>query len=154
MVLGAGSLLGTAREAALKCLELSAGKVAPLSDSPLGFRHGPKSVVDRATLIVHLQSAEACAADYDRDLYDELIRDDCAGAIVALTAGMLGARPAGEPGRGRLDDIWLSLPYLVYAQMLAFYKALALGITADNPCPGGQVNRVVQGVTIYPYRAA
>ena len=154
VVLGAGSLLGTAREAALKCLELSAGKVAPLSDSPLGFRHGPKSVVDRATLIVHLQSAEACAANYDRDLYDELIRDDCAGAIVALTAGMLGARPAGEPGRGRLDDIWLSLPYLVYAQMLAFYKALALGITADNPCPGGQVNRVVQGVTIYPYRAA
>ena len=116
-----------------------------LADSPLGFRHGPKSVVDQATLIVQLRSADPAAAAYDRDLYHELIRDDRAFAVVALTAGQLGARIAP-------DDIWLSLPCLVYGQMLAFYKALALGVAADNPCPGGQVNRVVRGVRIYPYR--
>ena len=74
-----------------------------------------------------------------------MIRDDRAFAVAPLTAGRLGARIAP-------DDIWLSLPCLVYGQMLAFYKALALGVAADNPCPGGQVNRVVQGVRIYPYR--
>ena len=145
VTLGAGSLLGAAREIALKCLELSAGRVVALADSPLGFRHGPKSVVDQATLIVQLRSADPRAAAYDRDLYHELIRDDRAFAVVALTAGRLGARIAP-------DDIWLALPCLVYGQMLAFYKALALGVAADNPCPGGQVNRVVQGVKIYPYR--
>lgn len=145
VTLGAGSLLGAAREIALKCLELSAGRVVALADSPLGFRHGPKSVVDQATLIVQLCSADPSAAAYDRDLYHELIRDDRAFAVVALTARRLGARIAP-------DDIWLSLPCLVYGQMLAFYKALALGVAADNPCPGGQVNRVVQGVRIYPYR--
>ena len=145
VTLGAGSLLGVAREAALKCLELSAGRVVAFGDSPLGFRHGPKSIVDHATLIVHLCSADPCAAAYDRDLHNELIGDDRASAIVAFTAGRLGARIAP-------DEIWLSLPCLVYCQMLAFYKALALGIAADNPCPGGEVNRVVRGVKIYPYR--
>jgi tagatose-6-phosphate ketose/aldose isomerase len=30
-------------------------------------------------------------------------------------------------------------------------KSLSLNITPDNPCPTGEVNRVVQGVTLYPY---
>lgn len=147
VVLGAGCLLGTAREASLKCLELSAGIVVPMFDSPLGFRHGPKSVVDNSTVIVHLQSSDSYIADYDCDLYNELVRDDQAAAIVALSPELLGAETL-------IDDVWLSLPYIVFCQMLAFYKAVALDITADNPCPSGEVNRVVQGVTIHPYQAA
>ena len=27
------------------------------------------------------------------------------------------------------------------------------GISPDDPCPSGEVNRVVKGVTIYPYTA-
>ena len=145
VVLGAGALLGTAREASLKCLELSAGQVVPMFDSPLGFRHGPKSVVDRNTLIVLLRSAGSYTQLYDEDLLSELQRDGQAGAIVPLSPQSLGATTD-------MEDIWLSLPYIVYCQMLAFFKALALNITADNPCPGGEVNRVVQGVTIHPYR--
>jgi tagatose-6-phosphate ketose/aldose isomerase len=34
---------------------------------------------------------------------------------------------------------------------LAFEKSLQLGLGPDNPCPTGEVNRVVQGVTIYPF---
>jgi tagatose-6-phosphate ketose/aldose isomerase len=26
-----------------------------------------------------------------------------------------------------------------------------MGITPDNPCPTGEVNRVVKGVILYPY---
>ena len=40
---------------------------------------------------------------------------------------------------------------MVFCQMLAFQKAMVLGIEADNPCPTGEVNRVVSGVSIYPF---
>ena len=33
----------------------------------------------------------------------------------------------------------------------AVMKSLSMGITPDNPCPTGEVNRVVKGVTLYPY---
>ncbi len=159
VVLGAGCLLGTAREASLKCLELSAGIVVPMFDSPLGFRHGPKSVVDTSTIIVHLHSSDPYVADYDRDLFNELTGDNQAAAIIALSPKTLGApetlvAPEQRGAQTKLDDIWLSLPYIVYCQMLAFYKALALDITADNPCPSGEVNRVVKGVTIHSYKVA
>ncbi|MGB9678364.1 MAG: tagatose-6-phosphate ketose isomerase, partial [Thermoanaerobacteraceae bacterium] len=41
--------------------------------------------------------------------------------------------------------------YIIYAQILAFYKSLNLGITPDDPNPEGRVNRVVKGVIIYEY---
>src|SRR6185369_16976892 len=47
--LGSGALTGLAREAALKLLELTAGQVVSYWDSPLGFRHGPKAVLEQGT---------------------------------------------------------------------------------------------------------
>ncbi|MGL4778125.1 MAG: sugar isomerase, partial [Aeromonas veronii] len=41
---------------------------------------------------------------------------------------------------------------LLYAQCYAFHTSLSIGISPDNPCPTGQVNRVVQGVNIYPFQ--
>jgi tagatose-6-phosphate ketose/aldose isomerase len=35
--------------------------------------------------------------------------------------------------------------------MLALYKSLSYNITPDNPCPTGEVNRVVKGVILHPY---
>ena len=54
------------------------------------------------------------------------------------------------PGLDGLDDARVALPYLVFAQYLALFTALEHGKTPDNPFPSGEVNRVVQGVTIYP----
>lgn len=145
VVLGAGCLFGIAHEATLKCLELSAGHVVPLFDTPLGFRHGPKSVVNDDTLIIHLQSAHSYSALYDADLLQELLRDYDSTQIMPLSPSTLGF------AEGVLDEFWVSLPYLVYCQMFAFYTALAHDITADNPCPTGEVNRVVEGVELYDY---
>ena len=50
--LGSSTSKGIARESALKVLELTAGKVNASYDTPLGFRHGPKSVVDDKTVSV------------------------------------------------------------------------------------------------------
>jgi tagatose-6-phosphate ketose/aldose isomerase len=38
----------------------------------------------------------------------------------------------------------------VFAQSLAFMQSLTLGLRPDVPNAAGIVNRVVQGVTIYP----
>lgn len=152
VVLGAGCLEGAAREAALKCLELTAGKVVAIHETPLGFRHGPKIIIDESTLVVLMRSNDEHTRLYDRDLMRELRADDLSAGIVDLStvtlAGEIG--PAGSAAR--LNDAWLSVVYVVYCQMLAFHKAMALGVEVDNPCPAGEVNRVVDGVTIYPFR--
>lgn len=49
------------------------------------------------------------------------------------------------------SDFHLALLYVIFAQVLAMKKSIQLGITPDNPSPGGAINRVVQGVTIYDY---
>ena len=48
-----------------------------------------------------------------------------------------------------LDNFFLGLNYIVYAQITALFKSIHVGITPDDPCPSGEVNRVVKGVTIY-----
>ncbi len=47
---------GAARESALKVLELTAGKLAAFYDSPTGFRHRPKSLVNAAKTLVVVSS--------------------------------------------------------------------------------------------------
>ena len=51
-----------------------------------------------------------------------------------------------------LDNALLGLNYILFAQNLALKKSLSLSIGPDNLCPTGEVNRVVKGVTIYPYQ--
>ena len=53
----------------------------------------------------------------------------------------------GQP----LENVLLGFDFILFAQTLAVLKSLSLGITPDNPCPTGEVNRVVKGVTLYPY---
>ena len=166
VVLGAGCLRATAGEASLKCLELTNGRVAAIADTPMGFRHGPKSVVDENTCVILLRSTDPYVARYDLDLLRELRGDGRAAMVVVVgpdgsdpdktssvhvtdqQAAFIGFHPdSGTPD----DDFWMSLPYMVFCQMFAFFKARSLGVSADNPCPSGEVNRVVKGVTIYPY---
>jgi len=140
--LGSGPLQAIAREAGLKYLELTAGQILSHYESPLGFRHGPKSLVNDQTQILLLPSADSYTSRYDLDLLAELQRDHIALRLDSLSSLQQQA--------STLPDAWLGLLYMVWCQTLACYKALQLGISPDNPCPGGQVNRVVQGVTLYP----
>ncbi len=148
--LGSGPLESLARECALKVLELTAGRVLALANTPLGFRHGPKSTVDAGTLVVVLRSAQPLARRYEQDLLDELRRDGIAGRILSV------GPQAGDTATGdftldvpALPDAWLAPLWLTLPQRYALMRSAALGLTPDNPFPDGTVNRVVQGVTIH-----
>jgi tagatose-6-phosphate ketose/aldose isomerase len=153
--LGSNELKGLAREAALKMLELTDGAVVSIADSPLGFRHGPKTILNGSTLVVAFLSNDAHTRRYDLDLLRELRRDAVAARIVAVASRAEGAEHADTLMLGEhavpLTDLELCLPYAVFAQALAMLRSLSLGLSPDNPNAAGTVNRVVQGVTIYPY---
>jgi len=151
IVLGSGGFAGLAREASLKSLELSAGKVMTAFDSSLGFRHGPKFTINDKALVIQLFSSEAYTRQYDIDLFNEIRRDKQALSHVAISEAALNEENVFELGQLGLGDQWLCFPFILFCQMLAFEKSLQLGFGPDNPCPTGEVNRVVQGVTIYPF---
>lgn len=144
--LGSGPLEALASEAALKILELTGGQVLAMANTALGFRHGPKSMVTPKTLVVLFRSAGMQARQYEQDLLAELLRDGVAGRCV--TVGGAGA----DIGIivPDLPDAWLAPLWLLMAQQYALHQSALLGLRPDNPFKGGIVNRVVQGVTIYP----
>lgn len=141
--LGSGGLQGIAREAALKVLELTSGQILSYFESPLGFRHGPKSLMDASTEVIFFSSTDDYTKQYDQDLLNELHKDNQALAITVLNKETFNQTK-------NIDDVWAGLPYILYCQVLAFFKSMQADITPDNPCPTGEVNRVVQGVTLYP----
>ena len=147
--LGSGIFQGLAREAALKLLELTDGATATMFDTTLGFRHGPKTFVDRETLIVVFVSNDPLTSAYDRDMIDELRADHVAGAVIAISAqGEIGDTIAVR-GLADAADCDLLFPYIVPAQLFALHASLELGLTPDTPNKAGTVNRVVQGVRIH-----
>lgn len=70
--LGANALKGISQESALKMLELTAGEVVTMYDTPLGFRHGPKSIVNDETLTVIYLSDDEYSYRYEYDLIKEM----------------------------------------------------------------------------------
>jgi tagatose-6-phosphate ketose/aldose isomerase len=151
--LGSNELRGLAREASLKLLELTDGRVVALFDSPLGFRHGPKTIVDSETLVVVLLSNDKQARRYDLDLLRELRNDGRAGRVLALSgqaAPELGRDCVVLEGAESACDLALALPYILFCQSFALLQSLAQGLRPDTPSVSGTVNRVVRGVTIYP----
>lgn len=151
--LGSNGFKALAREAALKLMELSDGKVVAAFDSPLGFRHGPKTIVTGDTLVFVFVSNDPYTRRYDLDLLQELRADGRAGKIIAVTAQAGDSGTPGEnlrvAGLAEACDGELYFPYVVCAQLYAFHRSLALGNTPDQPSNSGTVTRVVHGVTIH-----
>lgn len=154
--LGSGGLQGVARESALKVLELTAGKLAAFYDSPTGFRHGPKSLVNNETLVVVFVSSHPYTRQYDLDLLAELRRDQQALRVVAICASPCPEVEAGPhiwlPPSRDFIDVEQVFCFLMYAQIFALTESIKAGITPDTPSATGTVNRVVKGVIIHPWK--
>ena len=156
--LGSNELKGVARESALKMLELTSGRVVSMAESPLGFRHGPKSIVNENTLVVCFLSNDPYTRQYDEGLLREIRKDGRARQVIAVTTKAAGDHSGdiielGAAGKSQVafSDVELCLPYVAFAQILALHQSLSLGISPDNPNEAGTVHRVVRGVEIYPF---
>ena len=150
--LGGSSFKGLAQELSLKLLELCAGKIPAIFDTPLGFRHGPKSIVNDKTVVFNLLSNNDYSKKYDLDLIKELINDKKAKVVTFQSEEFDLEKDYSINTKYTSESaIITALSYLIPGQMYAFMKSLEQGITPDNPCPTGEVNRVVQGVIIHEY---
>ncbi len=156
--LGSGPLYGTARESDLKLQELTDGKIICKHDSFLGFRHGPKAVIDADTLLVYLFSNTEYVHQYEVDLINSINEGEKGlyriGVIespekdAALEVDLLIELSAGP---GKIDEEFLAVCSVMPAQILGFFKSLDLKLKPDAPSATDTITRVVQGVTIYSF---
>ena len=152
--LGAGPFFGLAHEAQLKILELTAGQIATMYESPVGFRHGPKSLINQDTVVLVFGSADAYTKAYDLDLVREVAGDGIVRRLVMLTdreEQLEGVKQVVLSTQEPLGDSYRIFPYIVYAQLFALLSSLKVKNRPDTPSPTGTVNRVVQGVIIHPF---
>ena len=152
--LGAGPFFGLAHEAQLKILELTAGQVATMYESPVGFRHGPKSLVNEKTVVVVFGSTDPYTKLYDLDLVREVAGDEIARKVILLTdqkEDLENVEQVIFSSQQLADDVYRVFPYIVYGQLFALLTALKVKNRPDTPSPTGTVNRVVQGVIIHSF---
>ena len=155
--LGSGTSKGIARESALKILELTAGKVNASYDTPLGFRHGPKSVINDESITIIYISNEGYTRLYDLDLAKEMLAHRKKDKVVLVGANIEQKLKTEVDYVFSIESVdydidneaLLPLQQIIFGQILSFLKSKNLGITPDNPCPTGEVNRVVQGVILH-----
>lgn len=155
--LGSGTLKGLCQEMALKNLELTSGQVTTICESVLGFRHGPKSIINDKTLVIIMATNEEYTKLYDIDLIkeihndlgnhklavityenDEIMKENCSNYICVN-------------GKA-IPNIYKVFNYMIFGQMFGYLSSLKLNISPDNPRPDGTVNRVVKGVVIHQYK--
>lgn len=142
---GSGPLAFAAREAALKVMELSAGRIPALWDSTLGFRHGPKSFVGDRTAITIFVSPDEPTRSYDTDLAAELRAQFPRATVQTIGPG------AGIDLPMPFGPAWSAAPCVAAAQVRGVIWAHQLGLNVDDPFAGqGTLSRVVSGVKLYP----
>lgn len=158
--LGDGAAKGFAEEMSLKVLELTGGKLASFYNTFLGFRHGPKSIVNDKTAIVCMMSNNEHTRIYELDLLKEFKNEGGEKKIIVLDtindeevkANADFYFTFADEKLGQIEDVFADLAYLVCGQLISLVKSASLGINPDNPCPTGEVNRVVKGVIIHEYK--
>lgn len=152
---GAGVLRAVADESALKVVELSAGKVTTLAETPLGLRHGPLSSVDGQTLFVAFLSSDPRRRGYELDLLREIDHKRLGRVRAVVTA-------RGDDDVSSLADYSLSLdcaadfpdhyrPVLdvMLGQLIGLFASMRSGLKPDQPSPGGTITRVVAPIKLY-----
>lgn len=153
--LGSGSRFGAAREAALKMLEMTDGRVATIAETYLGVRHGPLSFIHKDTLVVCFLSSDPLVRAYESDLIGGLDRKQLGAAKVIMgeniPAALLrdGDTALECPGLAEIGDDNAPLLDCVVGQLLAFFRCLAEGLRPDSPCESGAIHRVVESFPLY-----
>lgn len=153
--LGSGPMKGVAEECRLKLQELTDGEVMCAYDSFLGFRHGPKALVNPDSLMVYLVSPNPDVQRYEKDLIKQVRSNNNVKASVIVCF----SKPDLDPSCYSLCieiGLPLELPvcygcvsYVFVGQMLGLFKSIERGLCPDSPSVSGNISRVVEGVTLY-----
>lgn len=151
--LGTGERKGIAQECHLKLQELTDGRVVCIYDSFLGFRHGPKAVLNDKTIIVYMFSDDEKKFLYESDLVKQI------NGQIKPVAQIYVANEKKNLDQVKFDlevvpekkdlskyDVVLSV---LIGQLMGLFKSLDLGLDVDSPSASGKIARVVEGVTIY-----
>lgn len=131
--LGLGAYRGLAEEGTLKLKEMT--QTVCEAYNPLEFRHGPISIVDEETLIVLMEGQREAA--YLADIQADTKRY---GARVVAIGPHTDDGPDERLVVGQqVSDLARAVLYVPVVQLLAFHRAIALGIDPDQPRNLGQV---------------
>ena len=147
-----------AKESALKLLELTRGQIISHSETVLGFRHGPKSIVNDKTYVFIYVSNDDYSKKYDMDLINEIYHDSGEHKLITIGKDYNKAIENISDYHIYLDnedinnEVFIGLLYVIYAQIFALLTSVKTNVEPDNPNPSGAVNRVVKGVRIYDYK--
>jgi len=153
--LGSGSRFGAAREAALKMLEMTAGRVSTMCETYLGLRHGPMSYVHADTLVVCFLSSDPTRRAYEADLLREL--DQKGLGLLKVVVGEAVPRDVLQErdlvvdckGLAQLGDENVPVIDVLVGQLLAFFRCLEEGLRPDSPSEDGVISRVVQTFVLH-----
>jgi len=146
MVLTSAGLEPVAREARLKVLEMTAGRIVAENETFLGVRHGPLSFLRSDSYVVCMLSSDRERRRFEEDLLRELQHKKLGHVIV------VGAtKPDPALGQDFVPAMAPNLPdelrgpfEIVFPQLLAYHLSLASDLDPDSPSPDGVITRVVQ----------
>ncbi len=160
LFLGSGSRRGAAREAALKMLEMTAGRVMSMNETYLGLRHGPMSSVHPDTFVVCFLSSDPHIRGYESDLIRELSRKQLGSRKLLFgenvphdLAGPADAVVDCAGATTLSDEHWPVLDVIV-GQVLAFSRCRKEGLQPDSPSSDGVIQRVVQNFALHGMETA
>ncbi|HEY3972018.1 MAG TPA: SIS domain-containing protein [Candidatus Sulfotelmatobacter sp.] len=162
---GTGVLRAVADESALKVVELTAGRLTTLAETPLGLRHGPLSSVDENTLFVAFLSSEARRRGYELDLLREINRkrlgrvravitawaDNDVSALADYSLSLNAATKNAATNNGAADfpDQYRPVLDVMFGQTIGLFASMQCGLKPDQPSPNGVITRVVQPIKLY-----
>jgi glutamine---fructose-6-phosphate transaminase (isomerizing) len=128
--LGGGPLYGVATEATLKLIEMSLSSA--VSYHTLEVRHGPRSVIDESTLVVSLGSRRG--RKHENQVLTELAANAHPTVLALSSDGEqdLGEDVSGIPLGGNVPEHALGLLYLPLLQLLAYHRAVHMGVDPDE----------------------
>ncbi|MGE0073641.1 MAG: SIS domain-containing protein [Sphaerochaetaceae bacterium] len=147
---------GGALEAHLKVQELSGGAIVAYASDTLGLRHGFMASIDDQSIVVFTSSSNVYRKQYELDILREIKKKELGKMVVVIAddksdfeefADVVVELNASAP----ISDGFLSIITVLLGQMVGFYVSLEKGLDPDYPSPKGIINRVVEGIRIYPY---
>jgi tagatose-6-phosphate ketose/aldose isomerase len=152
---GAGALRAVADECALKVVELTAGKVCTMAETPLGLRHGPISAVDGQSLFVAFLSSDPRRRGYEVDLLREIDRKRLGRVRAVVTARGIDDISSLADYCLTLDcppdfpDVYRPVVDVMLGQLVGLFASMRSGLKPDQPSPSGTITRVVSPIKLY-----